>query len=138
MPYAILVVDDDPSLLASLAAVLERGGHAVTRAGDFEQARDLLATMEYDAVIADFDLGGPTGLDLFRTPGGRRHHGRLILATGGPAVPAAATSGLGLAAIMSKPMSRNILLGVVAEVVQDGHGPPGDLANRNKDATSWP
>ena len=60
----ILVVDDDPDLRQSLAAVLKDAGHEITEAADGRAAMAHLAATTFDtfsSVIARAILGRPTG-----------------------------------------------------------------------------
>ena len=58
-------VEDDCDILDACAELLRLDGHDVTTAISVEQARALLATRSFDALITDYNLGaGPTGEDL--------------------------------------------------------------------------
>ncbi len=64
---AVLLVDDDYDVLGGTGELLSRWGCAVTRAANVADGQAAFAAMERcDLVISDFDLGGPTGLDLLR------------------------------------------------------------------------
>jgi DNA-binding response OmpR family regulator len=85
----ILLVEDEPLARRSIAAVLERGAYAVHQAENGEAALDLMATIPFDMVIADFQLGGKiSGIDVLK----RQHNiapGKqlvLITAFGSPEV----------------------------------------------------
>ncbi|AEG51312.1 multi-sensor hybrid histidine kinase [Sphingobium chlorophenolicum L-1] len=68
---AVLVVDDDPMIVAATGALLASLGHRALTAGDGETARNLAA--EADAALVDFQLGGEEdGLSLIATL--RREH----------------------------------------------------------------
>lgn len=62
----ILVVDDEQSLLMTLAANLELEGFDVGCANDGEAALGLMATQQFDLVLTDVRMPGMTGVDLFR------------------------------------------------------------------------
>jgi DNA-binding response OmpR family regulator len=62
----LLVVEDDPTVGASLVAGLEHGGYAVDLARDGEDALHRAAGAEYDAVLLDLGLPGLGGLDVLR------------------------------------------------------------------------
>lgn len=62
-PKHILVVDDDPHILALIRTILTQGNYRVTTAGDGQQALDRLRGSHFDAVITDAlmpGLDGPT------------------------------------------------------------------------------
>ena len=52
----ILILDDDRDLAASLAALTEKLGHAVTVAHDCETARTLAYSSAFDFILADVEL----------------------------------------------------------------------------------
>jgi DNA-binding response OmpR family regulator len=52
----ILILDDDRDLAASLAALAEKLGHAVTVAHDCETARSLAYSRPFDFILADVEL----------------------------------------------------------------------------------
>ena len=61
----VLVVDNDPQMLASLEQLLGDWGFAVATATDSDEALSLSAVTRFDLVILDYHLdGGKTGLDL--------------------------------------------------------------------------
>jgi signal transduction histidine kinase len=82
-PITILLVDDDPLIAASTAALLEDLGHHVVEAGSGARALALLETgPRPDLMITDYAMPGMTGLELGRQV--RRKHPGLpvLLATG--------------------------------------------------------
>ncbi len=68
----ILLVDDEPSILAALARALRRDGHEVLTAPDGRQALDLAAQETPDLVITDIRMPVMDGLELLRHLGQRR------------------------------------------------------------------
>lgn len=59
----VLVVDDDPHILALIRTILMQGNYRVTTAGDGQQALDSLRRSHFDAIITDAlmpGLDGPT------------------------------------------------------------------------------
>ena len=62
----ILVVDDEPTLVATLKYNLEREGLQVLTAGDGETALSLARSGKPDAIILDLMLPGMTGLEVCR------------------------------------------------------------------------
>ena len=66
-PCAVLVVDDDPLVLANTAAMLEDLGHAVQTAGSGDEALVLLGREGHvDLVVTDQLMPGMTGSQLAR------------------------------------------------------------------------
>jgi two-component system, response regulator, stage 0 sporulation protein F len=67
---SILVVDDDDAMRALLMDVLRTDGYDAAEARDGAQAALALRAREYDLVLIDKNMPGPSGLDLL--PGLRR------------------------------------------------------------------
>jgi len=62
----VLIVDDEPSVLLTLAANLELEGFEVATAESGEQALELVKKEEFDLVFSDIRMPGLSGIDLFR------------------------------------------------------------------------
>ena len=60
----ILVVDDEPGILAALRGPLEREGYRVVTAASGEEALGCMGEEEFDALILDVSLPEMDGLDL--------------------------------------------------------------------------
>jgi DNA-binding response OmpR family regulator len=60
----ILIVDDDPSLLEALERSFIEAGEDVVAYDSFEEARRVLQTTRFDALITDVRLGAFNGLQL--------------------------------------------------------------------------
>lgn len=65
-PSRVIVVDDDPSIGESMAALLTIEGFAVDVADSGERAVTLCARTHYDVALVDYRLPGMSGLDLLR------------------------------------------------------------------------
>lgn len=82
-PVTVLVVDDDPLVLDSAAAMLEDQGHTVVRATSAEQALTELAEgTQVDLVITDYAMPRMSGLDFIRALPSVGCHAPVILASG--------------------------------------------------------
>lgn len=66
----ILVVDDDPEMRALLLDVLRNEGYEVVEAKDGTEAVLALRAREFNVILMDKNMPGPSGLDLL--PGFRR------------------------------------------------------------------
>lgn len=62
----VLIVEDDPTTSRFLATALERAGFGVDAAGDAITAERMLSEVDYDALLVDIGLPGPSGFDLVR------------------------------------------------------------------------
>jgi DNA-binding NtrC family response regulator len=83
----ILVVDDEPEMRALLVDELRREGYQVTEAGDGAEAVLACRTGEFEVILMDKNMPGPSGLDLL--PGFRRTcpQARIIMMTAFGDVP---------------------------------------------------
>lgn len=60
--HSVLVVDDDPLVVASLTWLLESRGHRFSCVGDVESATRAVATAHFDALLVDVHLPDGSGL----------------------------------------------------------------------------
>jgi two-component system response regulator PilR (NtrC family) len=83
---SVLVVDDEPDLLTLYELTLLREGLEVETAATVAQARELLQSRVFRAVISDMRLPDGTGLDLLRwlEEGGRNEKVIVVTAYGSP------------------------------------------------------
>ncbi len=66
IPLDVLVVDDDPGILATLRLALAAAGCPVRTAASAEEALTLLAERPADLVLTDVRMEGASGIDLVR------------------------------------------------------------------------
>lgn len=79
---SVLLVDDEPALLATTEAILSEA-YDVTTASSGEEAVALLQLRQFDVVCTDFSMGGAlTGLDVIARAAAVSHHVGKILVTG--------------------------------------------------------
>ncbi|MGH7098274.1 MAG: response regulator [Stellaceae bacterium] len=82
-PYHVLVVDDDPIVMAGTAAMIEDLGHAAIEAESGERAIEVLrARPEIDLVVTDYAMPGMTGTELADRIARLRPGLPVIIATG--------------------------------------------------------
>jgi DNA-binding NtrC family response regulator len=63
----ILIVDDEPTVVYTLKAILEHFGYRASEAGCLEEALAVLKSERVEALIADLALkGGVSGVDVIR------------------------------------------------------------------------
>jgi len=62
----ILIVEDEPALLDTIAEYLAAGGHICEKAATFFVAEDKIAAYTYDVAILDIILPDGNGLDLLK------------------------------------------------------------------------
>jgi diguanylate cyclase (GGDEF)-like protein len=79
----LLLVDDEPDILNTLSAVLEREGYAVTTAADYDSVLQLCSRQDFDVVITDLMLDGvERGLDILQAVRYRSAATEVIILTG--------------------------------------------------------
>ena len=122
----ILIVDDDPSVLASLSLLLKRHGHPTRAARSREEALALLREQEFELVLQDmnFSLGttGEEGLELLAEIRRLRPRTPAILITAWGSI-ALAVEGMkaGAADFVTKPWSNAQLLQTVETALSLAH-----------------
>ncbi len=80
----VLLVDDDDSVLLTLALALRRRGHEVTVASDAQQALAQLHRRSFDFLISDVRMPGMSGLELATRVQRMAHPPRVILTSAYP------------------------------------------------------
>ncbi len=109
----ILLVDDDPELIASLTKALEQDAHKVVVAGDGKAADDILIKdPHFDAMIADVQMPVMSGIELIRAVRARNQVPSLpiILMTGfTELIEARDAYELGANEFLPKPFQKNEL-----------------------------
>lgn len=79
----ILLVDDDPQVLAMLTQLLSRNGYAVHAAGNGKQAMRILRDEEVDLLVTDIIMPEVEGLELITTVR-RQYPGlKIVVISGG-------------------------------------------------------
>jgi DNA-binding NtrC family response regulator len=78
---SVLVVEDDPDLLAVMMTVMESAGYDVTGADSFETAQVALRRPP-DVLVTDIRLGAYNGLQLIMRGRAINPHLRAIVVTG--------------------------------------------------------
>jgi len=83
----VLVVDDDAEMRALLVDELRHEGYEVAEAGDGAEAVLAVRSREFDVILMDKNMPGPSGLDIL--PGFRRScpRSRIIMMTAFGDVP---------------------------------------------------
>jgi phosphoserine phosphatase RsbU/P len=73
IPFSVLVVDDDPVLIATLKALITSTGHSVRAASNGLEAWESLQHNPAAIVISDWHMPGLDGLELCRRIRARAH-----------------------------------------------------------------
>jgi CheY-like chemotaxis protein len=113
----ILVVDDDAAVRQTLAALLRASGQEVIEADSGAAAVDWLASAQVDLVLTDLGMPQVTGWDVARAAKARRPDLPVVLLTGwGDQTEAEASVDAGVDRVLTKPVPRNAVLAVIAEL----------------------
>ena len=68
-PFAVLVVDDEPGMRDTLAAILEYHGYRVALAADGETAFTAVQSESFDVVVMDMKMPGRDGVSVLQEMG---------------------------------------------------------------------
>lgn len=77
----LLLVDDEPNLLATLALILQAHGFAVTTSATVAQALTMIASTSYFALLADLNMPG-NGANVVTTMRRLQPAARVVVITG--------------------------------------------------------
>lgn len=66
-PRTLLLVDDEPNILAALRRQLRGAGYQIHTAPGGKEGLELLATTEVDVIVSDQRMPGMTGVEFLRT-----------------------------------------------------------------------
>jgi signal transduction histidine kinase/DNA-binding response OmpR family regulator len=117
---AILLVDDEPSILKLGSRLLERRGYTVHTASN---GRDALAFVHQnqsrvDLIVSDMTMPKMTGLDLAENLMKQGSRIPLIIMTGySRMLSSQKAAGLGISAVVSKPLSDQNLISTVRKIL---------------------
>jgi two-component system, NtrC family, response regulator HydG len=116
--YEILLVDDEPTILALFQEVLGEAGYRVSAASSSWQALERLVVGAFDLVISDIFLGEMTGLELLHQIRQTDPQAYVILVTGSPSLETAQEAlHKGAFDYLSKPLSPDALLKSVSHAL---------------------
>ncbi len=128
MPSHLLIVDDDPSVRASLADALQSPGLGVSTAKDGEEALALLGESPVHLVLTDLRMPGIDGVELLRRIRARAPAVDVILMTAHDDMPNVVEAMReGAREFLVKPLDLRELRSLVERVLSDGApGAAGD------------
>ncbi len=120
MPETILIVDDEPSIVAPLQFLMQRNGYRVLVAQTGEQALEIIAVEKPHVVLLDIMLPGISGFDVCRMVREDRQldKTRIVLVTAmGHRVNMAKGLALGADAYITKPFANEAIVSKVKELL---------------------
>ncbi len=124
MPKKILIVDDEPSIVAPLQFLMERSGYEVMVATSGEKALEMINENRPDLVLLDVMLPGLSGFDVCRMirEDSELAGTRIILVTAlGRRVNVAKGMALGADDYIVKPFANQELVAKVKQLLDPLH-----------------
>ncbi|MFO7812510.1 MAG: sigma-54 dependent transcriptional regulator [Pelovirga sp.] len=82
MPFSLMIVDDDPSLISSVKRLFHRDGIEIHAAKDGQQALNALEKFRIDTAVVDLKMPGMSGMDVLREIRRRSAMTRVLMLTG--------------------------------------------------------
>lgn len=123
-PPRIVLIDDDPAWLESLAELFREEGYPVDTADDGAGGLSLFDKQDVALVVIDYHLAGADGLEVLREVRRRRPGVAALLASADeePSLPARALAA-GARAFVPKTASPGMIRRLVREAVGGGNQP---------------
>ena len=107
----LLLIDDDPNTLASLARAFRLAGHQATVCDDANRAVELVRAERFDLILSDVVMPGKTGMDLLKELKGTGLRTPIVLISGQANIEMAVkATRLGALDFLEKPLSTDKLL----------------------------
>jgi CheY-like chemotaxis protein len=116
----ILIVDDEPAVLATIRLLLERAGHTVVVAGDGRKGLAIFEAGDFDLMFLDIFMPGMDGLETMRLVHQHQPLVPIVVISGRPAPYESGPDFLGMATKLGairglqKPFKPAALLAAVA------------------------
>lgn len=118
---AILIVDDSPTMLASIEAILAKNGFPVDAAASGEEARDRLAAgARPQLIITDLNMPGMNGIELIaevRRMPRHRFTPILVLTTESKSELRREAKAVGATGWIVKPVTEDSLMQVIEQIL---------------------
>ena len=130
MPNTVLVVEDEPNLLAALEYTLEQEGYVVLTAIDGESGLHLARTREPDVLILDVMLPSLDGFEICRIIRRESSIPILMLTARGEEVDRVVGLELGADDYVTKPFSMRELLARIRSLLRRA-SPPTSIGSQN-------
>jgi two-component system nitrogen regulation response regulator NtrX len=119
---AILVIDDESSIRASLRGILEDEGYEVALADSGEAGLTRLETGVFGLVLLDIWLPGMTGIDVLKRIGGLEDRPQVVVISGhGTVETAVQATKLGAFDFLEKPLSLDKVILTVKNALRQHH-----------------
>ena len=120
MGSRILVIDDEENIRYTFENFLTEEGYQVQTISNLQDAKDMLASREFDLVFLDILLGSESGIDILREVKEKGLKCQVVMVTGAPDVETAAEAvRYGAYDYIPKPVQQHNLLRVARSAL--GH-----------------
>lgn len=117
MTARILLVDDEPSILTTLTAILQKNGFQVVSAASAREAIEKLARDKFDLVITDLKMESDgAGFDVVKAALEQPYKPATLLLTAYP-VPSEEWSAHGADGLLEKPTEMASLLQTISQLL---------------------
>ncbi len=129
---AILVVDDEQTIVHVISMVLKREKHEVVTAADGNMGKERIESEPFDLVLSDLKMPGMDGLALLRWARSKRPELPFVMVTAYSSVDTAIEMiRMGAYDLLQKPFGMDDLLVITRNALEDGlAGPvPGEQAH---------
>lgn len=115
----ILIVDDEPNMVALFKRFLGKEGYSVVGAGSYAEGARKVQSEVFDIIISDLALGDSTGIELLKLVKKSQPHAPFILITGVGSVESAVEAmKLGAFDYISKPFQNEEMVILVEKALQ--------------------
>lgn len=125
----ILLIDDEPDLLAAMAEILRRASHEVTPVSDGRLVLQEFNESEFDLVVTDIIMPGVEGLEILKHLREQNPEFKAIAISGGgriePSFHLRLARQLGARETLQKPFKLQTLVEAVERTLEDCDA-PGD------------
>jgi two-component system chemotaxis response regulator CheY len=121
MAFAILLVDDSPTILNLLSMTLSQAGYMVTTASDGVEALELAQVTQVDIVITDVNMPRMDGLTLITRLRELEHYRNIpivVLSTQQSPLDHGQGKEAGADVYLDKPVSSGDLLGCIDKMLK--------------------
>lgn len=123
--HTILVVDDEAHIRQVVSLKLQNAGFTIITARDAEEALEVASGSHVDLVLTDYQMPGPTGLELAQRlhgEAGKRDIPIILLTAHGLGIEAVELTRAGIACCISKPFSPREVLAKVNSLLNRADG----------------
>jgi DNA-binding NtrC family response regulator len=119
----ILIVDDEPGVVATYRIILNGAGYQATTAETYTKGLQLLRDIDFDLLLCDLSLDGTnSGLDVIKAALGKRSDIPAILMTGYSDTELPSDLKEARVRVLLKPIAVSDLLGTIKFLLGKGTG----------------